>query len=72
MNYQEQISAMLKEASEGEFCDMAIIGILPDGKGLWCRWTGTKVTNLVMMAEAAKHEAVTLYCDALNGKGPAA
>jgi hypothetical protein len=57
---------VLGRASRQNFCAVAIVGILPNGGGLYVDWSGSTVSSLITMIEAAKAEAVQAYIEQLN------
>lgn len=62
------IARVIERASETDLCDVAVIGIRPDGGGLYLDWSGTTVTSLILHLAAAHHTAVRAFVDGVEGK----
>lgn len=57
---------ILARAAAQPLCDVVVIGILPNGGGLYLDWNGSTTASLVMMCQAAIHEATETYVEGLR------
>ena len=57
---------ILARAAAQSLCDVVVIGILPNGGGLYLDWNGTTVASLMMMCHAAMHEATEKFVEGIN------
>lgn len=57
---------ILARAAGQPLCDVVVIGVLPNGGGLYLDWNGSTVASLVLMCQAAIHEATELYVEGLR------
>ena len=57
---------ILARAAAQPLCDVVVIGILPNGGGLYLDWNGTTISSLVMLCQAAIHEATQTYVEGLH------
>lgn len=62
------IADVIARAAKMELCDVVVIGVLPDGGGLYTDWSGTTINSLVLQLDAAKAEAIRLYLAGLKGE----
>ena len=59
---------ILARAKSQPLCNVAVIGVLPDGGGLYLDWTGKTTSSLVQMCQAAIQEATAVYVDGLKSR----
>jgi len=57
---------ILARAAAQPLCDVVVIGVLPNGGGLYLDWNGQTVSSLVMLCQAAIHEATETYVEGLH------
>ena len=57
---------ILARAAAQPLCDVVVIGVLPNGGGLYLDWNGQTVASLMMMCHAAIHEATETYVEGLH------
>ena len=57
---------ILARAAAQPLCDVVVIGVLPNGGGLYLDWNGTTVASLMMMCHAAMHEATEKFIEGIN------
>ena len=57
---------ILARAAAQPLCDVAVIGVLPNGGGLYLDWNGTTISSLVMLCQAAIHEATEKFIEGIN------
>ena len=57
---------ILARAAAQPLCDVVVIGVLPNGGGLYLDWNGTTVASLMMMCHAAMHEATEKFIGGIN------
>lgn len=61
---------ILARAAAQPLCDVAVIGVLPNGGGLYLDWNGTTTASLVMLCQAAIHEATEQFVEGINDHSP--
>ena len=59
---------ILARASSQKLCDVVVIGVLPDGGGLYLDWSGSTVASLSLMLSAAQSEVANAYLDGIKTK----
>jgi len=57
---------ILARAAAQSLCDVVVIGILPNGGGLYLDWNGQTVASLMMMCHAAMHEATEKFIEGIH------
>ena len=57
---------ILARAAAQPLCDVVVIGVLPNGGGLYLDWNGTTVASLMMMCHAAMHEATEKFIEGIH------
>jgi len=57
---------ILARAAAQPLCDCVVIGVLPNGGGLYLDWNGTTTASIVMLCQAAIHEATQTYVEGLH------
>ena len=57
---------ILARAAAQPLCDVADIGVLPNGGGLYLDWNGTTISSLVMLCQAAIHEATEKFIEGIH------
>ena len=57
---------ILARAAAQPLCDVVVIGVLPNGGGLYLDWNGQTVSSLMMMCHAAMHEATEKFIGGIN------
>lgn len=57
---------ILARAAAQPLCDVVVIGVLPNGGGLYLDWNGTTTASLVMLCQAAIHEATEQFVEGIN------
>jgi len=61
-----ETTKILARAAGQPLCDCVVIGVLPNGGGLYLDWNGTTISSLVMLCQAAIHEATQTYVEGLH------
>ena len=57
---------ILARAAAQPLCDVVVIGVLPNGGGLYLDWNGQTTSSLVMLCQAAIHEATEKFIEGLH------
>lgn len=57
---------IIARAAAQPLCDVVVIGILPNGGGLYLDWNGQTVSSLMMMCHAAMHEATEKFIEGIH------
>jgi hypothetical protein len=57
---------ILARAAAQPLCDVVVIGVLPNGGGLYLDWNGQTTSSLVMLCQAAIHEATETFIEGLH------
>lgn len=57
---------ILARAAAQPLCDVVVIGVLPNGGGLYLDWNGQTVASLMMMCQAAIHEATEKFIEGIH------
>lgn len=57
---------ILARAAAQPLCDVVVIGVLPNGGGLYLDWNGQTVSSLMMMCHAAMHEATEKFVEGIH------
>ena len=57
---------ILARAAAQPLCDVVVIGVLPNGGGLYLDWNGQTVSSLMMMCHAAMHEATEKFIEGIH------
>jgi hypothetical protein len=57
---------VIARASRVDLCASVVIGIRPNGGGLYVDWSGETIMSLITLLEAAKAEAVATYLEGLK------
>lgn len=57
---------ILARAAAQPLCDVVVIGVLPNGGGLYLKINGTTVASLMMMCYAAMHEATEKFIEGIH------
>ncbi len=57
---------ILAMAAAQPLCDVVVIGVLPNGGGLYIDWNGQTVASLMMMCHAAMHEATEKFIEGIH------
>ena len=65
--HKQLIAETIGKAARRDFCDVVVVGIQPNGGGLYIDWSTDSVSSLVLMLQAAINEAVGLYSAGLKG-----
>lgn len=61
-----ETTKILARAAGQPLCDCVVIGVLPNGGGLYLDWNGQTVSSLMMMCHAAMHEATEKFIEGIN------
>ena len=61
-----ETTKILARAASQPLCDVVVIGVLPNGGGLYLDWNGQTVSSLMMMCHAAMHEATEKFIGGIN------
>lgn len=61
-----ETTKILARAAGQPLCDCVVIGVLPNGGGLCLDWNGTTTASLVMLCQAAIHEATEQFVEGIN------
>lgn len=59
---------VLAKAAGTKLCDCVVIGIEPDGN-LYLDWTGSTLSSLILLIQAANHKAMTVHAQELRKVG---
>ncbi len=61
-----ETTKILARAAAQPLCDCVVIGVLPNGGGIYLDWNGTTTASLVMLCQAAIHEATEQFVEGIN------
>lgn len=67
-DHKKLIARVIERASDVDLCDVVVIGVRPNGGGLYLDWSGSTVTSLLLHLIAAQYKAAGVYVDGLEGK----
>ncbi len=67
-SHRQRINEVLATAAGAKLCDVVVIGLKPNGGGVYVDWSSNTVSSLNMMLDAGKAKAVQAYIDAAEGK----
>jgi hypothetical protein len=57
---------IIARAAAQPLCDVVVIGVLPNGGGLYLDWNGTTTASLIMLCQAAIHEATEKFIEGIH------